>query len=1002
MNRKNIRKPIAETGFADRNREIYSEYHKEKVKTTGLYWGTVEDDYDPQKQGRLLVNVPELNTGSREPAGKKKEGTKSTGYIWCYPMLPSAGTTDSYGSEDGFSNSYGFWGPQPRKGDIVVVGFINGVIATWLGCIPKPRKNFQIPGVPGADHPNEEYPAPVSEKAATNEDDRQILDDLNQRIKNAGLANDRIRGIGTSGSTRESPSRVAGMLTPGHPKDGVPGHSFIMDDLPDQQGVRLRTSRGHQITFSDVSDSIYVATGQGNSWVEIGDDGKIDVYSKDSISIHTESDLNVRTDGDYILDVAGDFLHKVGGDYKLEVAGNTDETFAGYVRANIGSTYDIATVGNYKLVSNARVDTISSSTTSIASSAQLLVFGTGIVGIDSGATVQMEQGIASMPNYTSSATSMSTTVNSIGALSTDLPQVANSINTSSLIGGIDSGVLGGVVTSLGTVATENGLSVTELSGLSSAMASNGLDVSVIPGELQNSINILNSPNIAQTNILSGLGLSVSDYDVSTLGISQVFSNINAAGISQYDASQLFGSNIGPIFSNITTEGSAITSVNSALGNVEMNTFRDKANGIAARLTSDNLSEIEASAMVSRLADLNNPRVDVDGVMNNFTQALESPNASQLDIMKRIGIDPSTINIGTDGIDIQSALGILEERGLTLEDAKGLFGREYGTQALSIINGSTDVSSIISNMGQLDASALSNILGGSLGDYGQDLANVTGVISNLNLGNVDVGSLGGVVDSALTGAASSTTVPTQNLPGPPSAGQAQESSPGTQAEYAARRVPQHEPWKPDGRIVPQAVATTEPGQKSASDRGVETEADRAPSTGDITGTGTETGSRDDSGPLEEDDIEYLVVHCSATPVSPNYNKASIERYHTGVRGWSTIGYHYVIEYDGSVSTGIAESVVGKHVGAGGVNRKSIAVCLIGGVDSNGNAAHNFRSVQMAALNNLLNELEGKYPSATLKGHRDFNHLYTDRRRRKDCPSFNVQYWRSTGQLTQPNA
>lgn len=1002
MNRKQIRKPIAETGFADRNREIYDDYHKQKVKTNGLYWGTVEDDYDPQKQGRLLVNVPELNTGSREPAGKKKEGTKSTGYIWCYPMLPSAGTTDSYGSEDGFSNSYGFWGPQPRKGDVVVVGFLNGVMATWLGCIPKPRKNFQLPGVPGADHPNEEYPVPVTEKAPTNEEDRQVLDDLSQRIKNAGLSNDRIRGIGTSGSTRESPSRVAGMLTPGHPKDGVPGHSFVMDDLPDQQGVRLRTSRGHQITFSDVSDSIYIATGQGNAWVEIGDDGKIDVYSKDSISIHTESDLNVRTDGDYILDVAGDFLQKVGGDYKLEVGGNTDQTFAGYVRANIGRTYDISTTGNYKLVSNARVDTISSSTTSFASSSQLLVYGTGVVGIDSGATVQMEQGIASMPNFTVSANSLSTTINSIGAASSALPQVANSINASSLISGTGSGVLGGAVEALGSVASANGLSVTELSGMSSAMLSNGLDISVIPGELQNSINILNSPNSAQTSILSGLGLNASDYDVSSLGISQVFSNINAAGISQYDATQLFGSNIGPIFSNIASEGSAISNINNALSNVEMNSFRDNANGIAARLTSNNLSEIEASAMASRLADLNNPRVDFDSVMDNFTQALESPNASQLDIMNRIGIDPATINIGTDGVDIQSALSILEERGLTLEDAKGLFGREYGSQALSIINGSSDISSIINNMGLLDASTLSNILGGSLDDYGQVLANVTGIASNLNLDSVDIGSLGGVVDSALTGAATSSTVPTQNLPGPPSAEQAQSSTQGSQTQYAARRVPQHEPWKPAGRIVPEAVATTEPGQKSPSDRGVETEADRSPSTGDTNGTGTEAGSRDSSGPLDPNDIEYLVVHCSATPVSPSFNKASIERYHTGVRGWSTIGYHYVIEYDGSVSVGIPENVVGKHVGAGGVNRKSIAICLIGGVDSEGNAAHNFRSVQMDALGNLLNELEGRYPSATLKGHRDFNHLYSDRRRRKDCPSFNVQHWRATGQRIQPNA
>ena len=59
------------------------------------------------------------------------------------------------------------------------------------------------------------------------------------------------------------------------------------------------------------------------------------------------------------------------------------------------------------------------------------------------------------------------------------------------------------------------------------------------------------------------------------------------------------------------------------------------------------------------------------------------------------------------------------------------------------------------------------------------------------------------------------------------------------------------------------------------------------------------------------ITLIVIHCSFTDVTTYHITESIRTYHTTVKGWSDIGYHYVIERDGTCSTGRDESLVGAH-------------------------------------------------------------------------------------------
>jgi N-acetylmuramoyl-L-alanine amidase len=132
------------------------------------------------------------------------------------------------------------------------------------------------------------------------------------------------------------------------------------------------------------------------------------------------------------------------------------------------------------------------------------------------------------------------------------------------------------------------------------------------------------------------------------------------------------------------------------------------------------------------------------------------------------------------------------------------------------------------------------------------------------------------------------------------------------------------------------------------------------------------------------IKLIVVHCAATPPDMDIGADEIRKWHTD-KGWSDIGYHYVIRRSGDVETGRPESVKGAHTY--GYNTNSLGVCMVGGVDAKGKPDSNFTANQYAALERTLHSLTAKYPSAEVAGHRDFDNG-------KACPSFDVNaFWSS---------
>ena len=143
------------------------------------------------------------------------------------------------------------------------------------------------------------------------------------------------------------------------------------------------------------------------------------------------------------------------------------------------------------------------------------------------------------------------------------------------------------------------------------------------------------------------------------------------------------------------------------------------------------------------------------------------------------------------------------------------------------------------------------------------------------------------------------------------------------------------------------------------------------------------------------INKLIVHCSATPEGKDIKTETIRNWHVNSNHWKDIGYHYVIELDGSIHKGRDESVIGAH--CSGQNTNSIGICYVGGVAKDGKTPKDTRTeAQKQSLIDLLKKLKAKYPNAIIYGHRDLsldkngNGIIEPFEWFKACPSFNAEY------------
>ena len=148
------------------------------------------------------------------------------------------------------------------------------------------------------------------------------------------------------------------------------------------------------------------------------------------------------------------------------------------------------------------------------------------------------------------------------------------------------------------------------------------------------------------------------------------------------------------------------------------------------------------------------------------------------------------------------------------------------------------------------------------------------------------------------------------------------------------------------------------------------------------------------------MQYLVIHCTATPEGREVSADEIRRWHTapvsqGGRGWKQVGYTDMIHLDGCVERLVNNNedaqVDAWEVtnGAAGYNGISRHIVYVGGFDKAGKPKDTRTEAQREALKRYVEDFHARFPQVKIVGHHELNPG-------KACPSFDVEKWlRSIG-------
>jgi len=328
----------------------------------GPFIGRVMSNTDPTRSGRLQVYIELF--GGTNPSDQTLWRTVN----YCPPFYGSTPTGGSAGTGSfiqGNPQSYGMWFTPPDIGVQVLCFFVGGDPnqGYYTGCIPDQGIIHMIPAIGAVDKSeaqtqnsnqasyfNNATRLPVTEINPSNNaiaDNPKYFDQKKPVhsyvagiLFQQGLLNDPIRGTIASSSQRESPSGCYGISTPGraiyaggigggtagdasiNPNDlaNKPaaaakvigrrgGHTFVMDD-GDLNGndnlIRIRTSKGHQITMSDDGNCFYICHANGQAWIELGQEGTLDVYTTNSVNLRSEGTINLHADKDINMYAGGE------------------------------------------------------------------------------------------------------------------------------------------------------------------------------------------------------------------------------------------------------------------------------------------------------------------------------------------------------------------------------------------------------------------------------------------------------------------------------------------------------------------------------------------------------------------------------------------------------------------------------------------------------------------------------------------------------------------------
>lgn len=300
--------------------------------------GTVVDTNDPQQMGRVRVVCPVLGETMR---------TSINDLPWAVYITPFGGTTEvgTRGPNNDTSTgpiAHGIWTGGPPVGSQVIVMFIDGDanLRVFFGAIydqfrphTMPHGRFMYddhPALEKADDrrpfgpytSNEKYIEPLNTnlrqafpKSEPNYEwrtraadytvsaiDVEALNYTSSRAQDdKGFSWDGWESRQGYEQSRTDPN-FPGLFGEGNLDNMVyswvtPGfHGFSMDDRQQNCRMRIRTTAGHQIILDDTNERIYISTAKGKNWIDIDQEGNIDMYTDNKVNIRAKKDINFTSD----------------------------------------------------------------------------------------------------------------------------------------------------------------------------------------------------------------------------------------------------------------------------------------------------------------------------------------------------------------------------------------------------------------------------------------------------------------------------------------------------------------------------------------------------------------------------------------------------------------------------------------------------------------------------------------------------------------------------------
>ena len=316
----------------------------DSMKLNGIHMGVVRSTKSYSRDGKIVVYMPVLGgSGDIEEEPDIITGLRA-GEIEVSWSSPFGGITNA--SENDLENgdprdyklaqqSYGMWMQPPDRNNRVLVCFISGNIsdAYIVSCVPGPAgKQFMLPGHTGSEFNYSGgigYNLPTTEKSLIDpvaqegtDQPRPVYLDAAEPLVKQGLINDGVRGTAKHGMKSADTPQVYGILTPGpqSPDTNDPesyrlaGHSFVMDDTPENRHIRLRTGGGNQILMNDAEGIIYLINKEGTAWIELSKDGSINLFGEGSINMRAKGSFNLRADKDVNIEAGKNLKLKAAGD----------------------------------------------------------------------------------------------------------------------------------------------------------------------------------------------------------------------------------------------------------------------------------------------------------------------------------------------------------------------------------------------------------------------------------------------------------------------------------------------------------------------------------------------------------------------------------------------------------------------------------------------------------------------------------------------------------------